>query len=230
MSFGQNLQFLRKMSNKMTQEELAEKLNVSRQTISKWELNSAYPEMDKVMEICELFSCSMDDLIRGDLNISDECYSDIRIEKVEAFRYIKYAVISREPEDDAIFHVHRWAETLGVENPIIIGWDFPVLSQEQINVFNMHGYAAALILPDDYSCVNDDMEIITQKKQKYIAVTIKNPMISPFTKIPNAYKLLMTHMSINGIKHCDDKKIIDCFEKEYDSEGIHYMDVYIAIE
>lgn len=35
MSFGQNLQFLRKMSNKMTQEELAEKLGVSRQTVSK---------------------------------------------------------------------------------------------------------------------------------------------------------------------------------------------------
>ena len=37
MSFGQNIQFLRKMRNKMTQEELAEKLGVSRQTVSKWE-------------------------------------------------------------------------------------------------------------------------------------------------------------------------------------------------
>ena len=43
MSFGQNVQFLRKMHNKMTQEELAEKLGVSRQTVSKWELDAAYP-------------------------------------------------------------------------------------------------------------------------------------------------------------------------------------------
>ena len=39
MSFGQNLQCLRKIRNKMTQEELAEHLNVSRQTVSKWELD-----------------------------------------------------------------------------------------------------------------------------------------------------------------------------------------------
>lgn len=37
MSIGKNLQYLRKMYNKMTQEELAEKMQVSRQTISKWE-------------------------------------------------------------------------------------------------------------------------------------------------------------------------------------------------
>ena len=47
MSFGQNLQFLRKMRNKMTQEELAEKMGVSRQTVSKWELDTVSPEMDK---------------------------------------------------------------------------------------------------------------------------------------------------------------------------------------
>ena len=57
MSFGQNLQFLRKMRNKMTQEELAEKMGVSRQTVSKWELDTVYPEMDKVVELCNIFSC-----------------------------------------------------------------------------------------------------------------------------------------------------------------------------
>ena len=138
MSFGQNIQFLRKMRNKMTQEELAEKLGVSRQTVSKWELDVMYPEMDKVIEICKLFSCSMDELIRNDMNVSDEAYSDIRMEYVEPFRYIRYAVVSTEPEDDALDHVKKWAKMLKIQNPEIIGWDFPVLSQEQINVFNMH--------------------------------------------------------------------------------------------
>ena len=47
MNFGKNLQYLRRLSKNLTQEELAEKLNVSRQTVSKWETNEALPEMDK---------------------------------------------------------------------------------------------------------------------------------------------------------------------------------------
>ena len=234
MSFGQNIQFLRKMRNRMTQEELAEKLGVSRQTVSKWELDVMYPEMDKVIEICKLFSCSMDEIIREDMNLCDDAYSDIRMEYVEPFRYIRYSVVSTEPEDDAINHVKKWAEALNIQNPEIIGWDFPILSQEQINVFNMHGYVAALVLPD-YVVKTDDlaedsMEIVSQEKQKYIIITIKNPMIAPFRLIPNAYKVLMTHMHVNGINHKEDKKLISCFEKEYVIDGVSYMDVYIAVE
>lgn len=230
MSFGQNIQFLRKMRNKMTQEELAEKLQVSRQTVSKWELDVMYPEMDKVIEICKLFSCSMDELIREDMNLCDEAYSDIRMEYVEPFRYIRYSVVSTEPENDAISHVKKWADILKIHSPEIIGWDFPVLSQEQINVFNMHGYVAALVLPDNVAQTADTMDVVSQEKQKYIVITIKNPMIAPFRLIPNAYKVLMTHMHVNGLNHKEDKKLISCFEKEYVIDGIPYMDVYIAVE
>ncbi|MBQ8515942.1 MAG: helix-turn-helix transcriptional regulator [Ruminococcus sp.] len=230
MSFGQNLQFLRKMRNRMTQEDLAERLGVSRQTVSKWELDTAYPEMDKLIEICRLFSCSMDEVVRGDMNVYDESYSDIRIEEVDAFRYVRYAVVSREPEEDAICHMQRMAERIGITQPQIIGWDFPFLSQEQINVFNMHGYAAALILPEDFSAERDELEIVSQKKQKYIAITIKNYTDAPFHTIPNAYKVLMTHIDVNEIPHKEDKRIISCFEKEYVVDGTPYMDVYVAIE
>lgn len=109
MSFGQNLQFLRKMNHQMTQEELAKKLNVSRQTISKWELDLVYPEVSKLIEVCSLFSCSTDQLVRGDIYINTDAYSDIRMEKIPAFRYIRYAVISADPETDAIGHVTKWA-------------------------------------------------------------------------------------------------------------------------
>lgn len=232
MSFGQNLQFLRKMRHNMTQEELAEKLGVSRQAISKWEMDTAYPEMNNLVELCRLFSCTMDELVQKDMNVSDEAYSDIRVEQVEAFRYISYAVISVEPEEDAIGHVKQWAKQLNMHHPKIIGWDFPEVSQEQINVYHMHGYAAALILNEETAVDDEHMEVCCQEKQKYIAITISfaKTSQSPFQSIPNAYKILMTYMKTNGIRHKRDKKVISCFEKEYTIEGEDYMDVYIAIE
>ena len=62
MKFGDKLILLRK-KNGLSQEELAEKLGVSRQSVSKWESNNTYPETDKIVQICNLFNCSMDDLI-----------------------------------------------------------------------------------------------------------------------------------------------------------------------
>lgn len=66
MKFGDKLIFLRK-KNGLSQEELASKLNVSRQSVSKWESNNTYPETDKIVQICNLFDCSMDDLINEDI-------------------------------------------------------------------------------------------------------------------------------------------------------------------
>lgn len=74
MSLSENLQNLRKIKN-MSQEELAEKLNVSRQAVSKWESGSGYPETEKIISICEIFDCSMDQLVKGKIS------SDIKSEK-----------------------------------------------------------------------------------------------------------------------------------------------------
>lgn len=65
MSFGKNLQFLRKMHQGMTQDELAEKMGVSRQTISKWEVDAAFPEMEKAIALCQMFSCTLDGAAAG---------------------------------------------------------------------------------------------------------------------------------------------------------------------
>lgn len=73
MSLSENLQNLRKIKN-MSQEELAEKLNVSRQAVSKWESGNGYPETEKIISICEIFDCSMDQLVKG--KISDDIKSE----------------------------------------------------------------------------------------------------------------------------------------------------------
>ena len=69
MSFGENLQFYRKR-NDITQEQLAEQMSVSRQTISKWESENSYPEMEKLLQLCDMFGCTMDVLLRGNVQES----------------------------------------------------------------------------------------------------------------------------------------------------------------
>lgn len=230
MGFGENLQFLRKMCNKMTQEELAEKMGVSRQTISKWELNQVYPEISKMIELCNLFSCSIDQLVREDMNICDEAYSEISMTEVKEFHYVCYTIISKDPENDAITHVKQWAKDFKIENPDIIGWDFPFISQEQVNVFHMHGYTAALILDKETLCNHTEMEVINQKAQNYITLTIRQPFRAPFQLIPNAFKVLQTHMLVNGLRLKLDKNVINNFEKTYERDGVEYMDIYIAVD
>lgn len=52
--------------NKLTQEQLAEKLKVSRSTISSWETGRSYPDLEMIIEICDCFNVSLDFLLRED--------------------------------------------------------------------------------------------------------------------------------------------------------------------
>lgn len=64
MTFGERLYELRKNKN-ISQEEFAELLDVSRQSISKWENDKAYPEMTRLLFMSEFFDVSLDYLMRG---------------------------------------------------------------------------------------------------------------------------------------------------------------------
>lgn len=55
-----------RIERRLSQQEVAEKLEVSRQSVSKWETDGAVPELDKLVKLCELFEVSLDELVRGD--------------------------------------------------------------------------------------------------------------------------------------------------------------------
>ena len=68
MNFSENLQSLRKSSG-ISQEQLAERLGVSRQAVSKWETDGGYPETDKIIQLCDMFGVTMDELIKGRISV-----------------------------------------------------------------------------------------------------------------------------------------------------------------
>ena len=70
MTCGEKITILRKENN-LTQEQFAELLNVSRQSASKWELGTSYPDTEKLIKISKIFSCSLDYLLREEIENKD---------------------------------------------------------------------------------------------------------------------------------------------------------------
>ena len=80
MEIGNKINQLRKLSG-MTQEQLAEKLNVSRQTISKWESDSTSPDLESIVKISRIFHVSLDDLLKeGEAGVARKTDEQITLE------------------------------------------------------------------------------------------------------------------------------------------------------
>jgi transcriptional regulator with XRE-family HTH domain len=96
MNLGDRLMELRK-SKHLSQEEVAEKINVSRQTISKWETNQSTPDFDKIIPLCELFEISTEELITGNKIEKEVVYlekEDEDIHKEKRTKGLVYGIIS----------------------------------------------------------------------------------------------------------------------------------------
>ena len=70
MTVGEKIVKLRKEQN-LTQEQFADMLKVSRQSVSKWELDSTYPETVKLIRISKIFNCSLDYLLKDEVEQMD---------------------------------------------------------------------------------------------------------------------------------------------------------------
>lgn len=233
MHLSKNIQLLRKQ-RRVTQEQLAERMNVSRQTISKWESGEMIPELQKLLELCELFSCKLDALVREDMFADDDIYSPIEIRRVNAFRMARYVIVSPNPEDDVQSYVEAWAKRCGLlefkPDAMRIGWDWPFVSAEQQNRFGLRGYVAAYVLPEGFATSCPGVEFADQAAADYAVITITEPHIAPFRRIPQAYHKIMEYLQANGFKEKARPDVISCFEHEYEKDGVQYMDVYIHVD
>ena len=81
MKFGDNLKKVR-ILKKLSQEDLAEKVNVSRQSISKWETGDAYPTMNNLLELCKIFHCKINDLVNDNILDMDSLGDEVKTKVV----------------------------------------------------------------------------------------------------------------------------------------------------
>lgn len=122
MDFGMKLQSLRKEKG-LSQEALAERLNVSRQAVSKWESGAGYPEMDKLILISDLFGVSIDYLIKDSHEpVQDE-------QRVES----KYFMNNQKIKEYMNFKRHFGLRIGGAVSAIILSVIFPILMSDSQN-------------------------------------------------------------------------------------------------
>ena len=76
MTIGQKINMLRSKEN-MSQEQLAERINVSRQSVSKWEIDQALPQIDKVLQMCGIFGVTADEFLRDDVVPKDKALNKL---------------------------------------------------------------------------------------------------------------------------------------------------------
>lgn len=114
MTFAEKLQELRKNSG-LSQEQLAEQCNVSRQAVSKWESGSGYPEMEKVLQLCDIFKVDLDYLMRDKTTSCDTTVKEnTNIYKAFVGKWVK--IFLNDKEYQGIYQ----AAVLAINNHYII--------------------------------------------------------------------------------------------------------------
>jgi len=78
MNLGHQIKYFRQRDH-LSQETLAEKLYVSRQTISNWENDKSYPDVHNLLMLSSLFNVSLDDLVKGDVEIMERKLKESRL-------------------------------------------------------------------------------------------------------------------------------------------------------
>ena len=218
MKFGENLYNLRK-SQKMSQEKLAEKIGVSRQSVSKWENGEAYPEMEKILKLCNIFHCKINDLVHEDLIDIDSLDEEV---KMSVVKFKKEKQQKMKGLSKAIYIIARIGKILvTISIPIIIilmilfpyliskinvvddkiifdGSEVKITAEENVN----NGISLKMQFNDNV--VADETEQITIVKIKNILENNSKAVIIGYAE--TAFLLLIVNVFLYRIilKHLED--------------------------
>lgn len=140
MEIGERIKTHRTQLN-LSQEALAEKVYVTRQTISNWENNKSYPDINSLLRLGEVFDITMDQLLKGDLEIMKEKINSTDIQKMKAMSIVYgglllLTVISLP----ILFHYMNW-HALYIWLPILAITSLQATRIEQLkNEFDVQTY------------------------------------------------------------------------------------------
>ena len=186
MRFGENLKNLRKIK-KLSQEKLAEKVGVSRQSISKWECGEAYPEMDNILILCKIFNCKLNDLIHEDLTDINSLGEDVKMnivkfkkEKQEKVKGLSKAIYIIAEIGKVIVSIAIVMALIGIIILPILAFNVEIQEQNKIKAFGTEV---------EYQTRNEEMVLKYANGEVVIGLVDENTdMNSILEKIRNTSK------------------------------------------
>lgn len=158
MNFSEKLYELRKKEG-FSQEELAEKVNVSRQTVSKWEMGQSTPEMEKLIILSDIFNISIDELVGKEINNDIENKNDINIKPKKNHTFIKVLI--------GILCIYLIT--------VVIKFIFYTRQQLIVDSFSENNYNIMISIKNSDERLTDICWIITKIGNKYLE-TQYNPL------------------------------------------------------
>lgn len=169
MKFGDNLRSLRKRRN-MSQEDLASKINVSRQSVSKWETGDAYPEMNNILELCKIFHCHINDLVNDNIIDIDSLDEEIKMSIVK---------LKKEQQNKMKF-LSKSIAILAKVCRVIVMFSIPIVIASMIilgtfyNKVEIRDNEIIINSNDVISIMEKDDRVILKVKDEVIVDTINN--------------------------------------------------------
>ena len=176
MKFGDNLRKLRK-SRKLSQEDLAEKMQVSRQSVSKWETGDAYPEMNNILELCKIFHCHINELVNDSIIDVDSLDEEIKM-KVVKFKNDQQRKMKGLSKAISIFSkIGRIACIVSIPiiivSMIILGVITNKVEIKDNKIFYNEGEMLSIMETDDKISVTIDDSTITELTNKSEIIKLK---------------------------------------------------------
>lgn len=188
MKFGDNLRNLRK-SKKISQERLAEKVGVSRQSVSKWERGEAYPEMNNILSLCEIFHCKINDLVHEDLIDIDSLGENVKMSVVKFKKEKQNRVKGLSKAIYIIARIGKILSVLGIVCTIATMIAIPFISSNvkvKDNEIELYGEKVRYEYQDDDLILKyNNQEKIVEREEDKLAIK------ETLNKIENGNMLLL---------------------------------------
>lgn len=215
MTLGEKISKLRKENN-ITQEQLASMFGVSRQAISKWESDVAYPETDKLLKMSEMFKCSLDYLLRDretaqipqnktsvvqsiDYSSFIGAWCNIDLKNWDSGYYMA-AIIG---QDNQYIYFYQTDRSKNLKYGIVLKQHIDTVTKLELGIKKQN---LLPILPDTMPSICDPFKPLLDK---ICTIQMHSPNLATFILSTDGYqKVIVTSISADNIQIKDNNSVV----------------------